>query len=245
MSNSISINDRTEAPFIGLGGLEEIQNQFNAVSEKYDRQRRFLIPCFDDFYGTALALSENVSAVKSILDVGAGTGLMSAFFHEKYPEAKITLVDISKEMLKKAEERFEGNENISFLNANFSTVDLPENHYDLVVSGLAIHHLPNELKQQLFGKITKTLKPGGWFINADQVLGETEVAEKVFTENWKNHVEQNPNLTDEEKQSAFERIKVDIMAPLKPQLEWLENAGLQNANCYYQYYNFVVFAANK
>ena len=107
MSNSISIN-RTEAPFIGLGGLEEIQNQFNAVSEKYDRQRRFLIPCFDDFYGTALALSENVPAVKSILDVGAGTGLMSAFFHEKYPEAKITLVDISKEMLKKAEERFSG-----------------------------------------------------------------------------------------------------------------------------------------
>ena len=225
--------------------LQEIQNQFNAVSEKYDRQRRFLIPCFDDFYGTALSLSENVSGIKNILDIGAGTGLMSAFFHEKYPNAKITLVDISKEMLKKAEERFEGNENISFLNADFSTMDLPENHYELVVSGLAIHHLPNELKQQLFGKIAKTLKPGGWFINADQVLGETEIAEKVYTENWKNHVEQSPNLTYEEKQSAFERIKIDIIAPLKPQLEWLENAGLQNANCYYQYYNFVVFAANK
>ncbi|PWS30521.1 class I SAM-dependent methyltransferase [Pedobacter paludis] len=245
MSNSISINDRTKAPFRGLGVLEEIQNQFNAVSEKYDRQRRFLIPCFDDFYGTALTVSEEVKTVKNILDVGAGTGLMSAFFHEKYPEAKITLVDLYSAMLKKAEERFEGNENISFLNADFATVDLPENNYDLVVSGLAIHHLPNELKQQLFGKIATTLKPGGWFINADQVLGETDLAEKIYTENWKNHVQQNPNLTEEEKQSAFERIKVDIMAPLKPQLEWLEMVGLKNANCYYQYYNFVVFAANK
>jgi len=225
--------------------LQEIQNQFNAVSEKYDRQRRFLIPCFDDFYRTALNLSEEVNLVKNILDIGAGTGLMSAFFHEKYPDAKITLVDISSAMLNKAEERFEGNENISFLNADFATMDLPENHYDLVVSGLAIHHLPNELKQQLFVKISTALKPGGWFINADQVLGENELAEKVYTENWKNHVEQNTNLTTEEKQSAFERIKVDIMAPLIPQLEWLENAGLQNANCYYQYYNFVVFAANK
>jgi len=225
--------------------LQEIQNQFNAVSEKYDRQRRFLIPCFDDFYGIALNLSEEVKTVKNILDVGAGTGLMSAFFHEKYPDAKITLVDISKDMLKKAEERFDGNQNVSFLNADFATVDLPENHYDVVVSGLAIHHLPDELKQQLFGKIAKTLKPGGWFINADQVLGETDLAEKLYTENWRNHVEQNPNLTDEEKQSAFERIKVDIMAPLNPQLEWLKNAGLQNANCYYQYFNFVVFAANK
>ena len=225
--------------------LQEIQNQFNAVSEKYDRQRRFLIPCFDDFYGIALNLSEEVKTVKNILDVGAGTGLMSAFFHEKYPDAKITLVDISKDMLKKAEERFDGNQNVSFLNADFATVDLPENHYDVVVSGLAIHHLPDELKQQLFGKIARTLKPGGWFINADQVLGETDLAEKLYTENWRNHVEQNPNLTDEEKQSTFERIKVDIMAPLIPQLEWLEDAGLQNANCYYQYYNFAVFAANK
>ncbi|NTE00820.1 class I SAM-dependent methyltransferase [Agrobacterium tumefaciens] len=225
--------------------LQEIQNQFNAVSEKYDRQRQFLIPCFNDFYQTTLTLSEEVASVKNILDIGAGTGLMSAFFHEKYPDAKITLVDISSAMLKKAEERFEGNKNISFLNADFATVELAENYYDLVVSGLAIHHLPDELKQQLFNKIAKTLKSGGWFINADQVLGETELAERVYTENWKNHVMLNQNLTEDEKHSAFERIKVDIMAPLKEQLEWLQNAGLRNANCYYQYYNFVVFAANK
>ncbi|MFW0715936.1 class I SAM-dependent methyltransferase [Pedobacter sp. N23S346] len=228
-----------------MEALQEIQNQFNAVSEKYDRQRQFLIPCFDDFYRAALTLSDEVSTVKNILDVGAGTGLMSAFFHEKYPDAKITLIDISSAMLKKAEERFEGNENINFLNADFATVELPDNHYDLVVSGLAIHHLPNELKQRLFGKIAKTLKPGGWFINADQVLGETDLAEKIYTENWKNHVQQNSNLTEDEKQSAFDRIKVDIMAPLNDQLKWLEEAGLQNANCYYQYNNFVVFAANK
>ena len=228
-----------------MEALQEIQNQFNAVSEKYDRQRQFLIPCFNDFYQTTLTLSEEVASVKNILDVGAGTGLMSAFFQDKYPDAKITLVDISSAMLKKAEERFEGNKNISFLNADFATVELAENHYDLVVSGLAIHHLPDELKQQLFNKIAKTLKTGGWFINADQVLGETELAERVYTENWKNHVMLNPNLTEDEKHSAFERIKVDIMAPLKEQLEWLQNAGLQNSNCYYQYYNFVVFAANK
>lgn len=228
-----------------MEALQEIQNQFNAVSEKYDRQRRFLIPCFDDFYGTALALSEEVVNVKNILDIGAGTGLMSAFFHEKYPNANITLVDISGDMLRKAQERFSGKENISFLNADFATVDLPENHFDLVVSGLAIHHLPDTLKQQLFGKIAKTLNNDGWFINADQVLGETEIVEKIYTENWKNHVQQNPNLTEEEKNSAFERIKVDIMAPLKAQLTWIETAGMKNANCYYQYHNFVVFAANK
>ncbi|MCD0488404.1 class I SAM-dependent methyltransferase [Pedobacter sp. MC2016-14] len=224
---------------------QKIQHQFNAVSEKYDRQRRFLIPCFDDFYGIALSLSEEVTSVKNILDIGAGTGLMSAFFKEKYPDAKITLIDISADMLKKAEERFDGNDNMRFLNADFATVELPDGDYDLVVSGLAIHHLSNELKKQLFGKIAKTLKTGGWFINADQVLGANDTAEKIYTEHWRTHVLKSTHLDDQEKQSAFERIKLDIMAPLKDQLAWIENAGMSNANCYYQYYNFVVFAANR
>jgi tRNA (cmo5U34)-methyltransferase len=33
------------------------------------------------------------------------------------------------------------------------------------------------------------------------------------------------------------------MSSLENQLKWLEETGLQSPNCYYQYYNFVVFAA--
>lgn len=132
--------------------LENIQIQFNAVSEKYDAQRKILIPCFEEFYSVPLELSEQLPQVNSILDVGAGTGLMSAFFHEKYPDAKITLVDVSENMLDKAKERFDGEENINYLLADFSDADFGEKEYNLVVSGLAIHHLPHELKRLLFKK---------------------------------------------------------------------------------------------
>ncbi|AYD46857.1 class I SAM-dependent methyltransferase [Arachidicoccus soli] len=222
----------------------EIQQAFNAISEKYDKQRPLLIPCFKDFYGVTLELSNNISNVENILDIGAGTGLLSAFYAEKYPNANITLVDISADMLNKAKNRFQGNDKINFLQADFSTVDFEEGKYDLVVSGLAIHHLTHELKQVLFQKIYYALKSSGMFINADQVKGATDFSEKIYTENWRNHVLAS-SLTEEEKQSAFERIKLDIMAPLDEQLKWLRDAGFSMANCFYQYFNFVVFAAKK
>lgn len=221
-----------------------IQNEFKAVSEKYDTQRKHLIPCFNDFYGIPLELSEEVKEVKNVLDIGAGTGLMSAFFYEKYPTASFILVDLSEEMLAKAKERFEQQTNFNYVVADFSTTDFGLEKYDVVISGLAIHHLEHALKQELFSKIYTALRPGGWFINADQVEGGTEEADCIYRENWKKKVERSP-LPEEAKQSAYKRIQLDIMAPLNDQLLWLRKAGFQQANCYYQYFNFVVFAGKK
>lgn len=227
---------------LGAGGA--IKKSFDAVSEKYDFQRRHLIPCFDDFYSVPLELSEQVKDVKNILDIGAGTGLMSAFFHEKYPEATITLVDFSSDMLNKAKERFQGKSNFKYVVADFAEAEFETEKYDLVVSGLAIHHLVHELKQLLFKKIFSSLKKDGWFINADQIQGATQEIDLLYKSNWQRKVAQGI-LSEEEKQSAFKRVQLDIMAPLKEQLQWLKNAGFEIPNCYYQYYNFVVFGGKK
>ena len=56
-----------------------VVGQFDLISQKYDNQRRFLIPCFDAFYESAArALRENLPPSRQnikILDLGAGTGL--------------------------------------------------------------------------------------------------------------------------------------------------------------------------
>ena len=225
--------------------LRDIQHTFNAISKSYDAQRQKLIPCFDDFYGMALKLSEQVHPVYKIMDVGAGTGLLSALYAERFPQAKIDLIDISDEMLMKARERFEGNDNIQFILQDFTEMETEKEEYDVVISALAIHHLSDEMKQKLFGKIYYSLRPGGIFINADQVLGASEFSERIYTSAWRTMVENHTELTPEQESSAFERIKLDKMSTLQDQLKWLQDAGFNNTENFYQSYNFVVFAALK
>lgn len=224
--------------------MNAIQKTFNALSEKYDSQRTMLIPCFQDFYDTTLILSEQVDNVHQILDVGAGTGLLSVLFAKKYPETNITLLDYSVDMLAKARDRFQGNTLINYNQADFSTVNLDLNKYDLVVSSLAIHHLTHELKQKLFQKIYRSLRPGGLFINAELIKGASEFEEKINFGQWAKSIRESA-LPEEEKAATFKRIELDITAPVKDQVQWLRNAGFKEAATYYQYFNFVVFAAKK
>ena len=226
-----------------------LQSQFNAVSEQYDGQRRALIPCFDLFYQTAAELAAAVPNVRHVLDLGAGTGLMSAFVHTRCPQAEFILADISMQMLAKAQERFCGLPNFHFIEQDLTRLApdsrLPENGFNLIVSALAIHHLDNPQKQTLFRQIARLLAPNGRFINADQVLGETAAAETAYTEHWRRHVTAHPDLSAEAKAAAFERIKLDKMATWRAQEAWLKQAGFPQPAVYYQYYNFIVFAAQK
>lgn len=141
---------------------DNIQAQFNAVSEQYDRQRQALIPCFHDFYGMAVRLARQAGNVRHILDLGAGTGLMSAMLLPAFPNAHFTLADVSAQMLGKARQRFAGRPQFDFLECAFADLDLPPQSVDLAVSGLAIHHLDDEGKQQLFRRVFQWLKPNGW-----------------------------------------------------------------------------------
>ena len=53
-----------------------IEAQFNLVSKTYDENRKKFIPCFDKFYkGTAEIIARLNDNPKTIVDLGAGTGL--------------------------------------------------------------------------------------------------------------------------------------------------------------------------
>ncbi|MEH2113785.1 class I SAM-dependent methyltransferase [Nostoc sp.] len=80
-----------------------IQEVFNSAAVDYDNLRRILIPCFDDFYKTAVEIiSGDDTAPLKILDLGAGTGLYSGMVQSVFPNAEFTLLDLAPEMLEKA-----------------------------------------------------------------------------------------------------------------------------------------------
>jgi tRNA (cmo5U34)-methyltransferase len=80
--------------------VDKITDRFNLIAKKYDEQRRSFIPCFDDFYQTGISLISKIkSDFNAILDLGAGTGLLTKYLYEKFPDANYTLVDVSEQML--------------------------------------------------------------------------------------------------------------------------------------------------
>ena len=77
-----------------------------AGADVYDQARRKLVPCFDDFYRAALDLLPFAPEARfEVLDLGAGTGLLSAMIAEMFPKAQLTLFDLTPEMLTIARQR--------------------------------------------------------------------------------------------------------------------------------------------
>ncbi|MCR8659516.1 class I SAM-dependent methyltransferase [Paenibacillus endoradicis] len=222
---------------------QEISSAFNEVAQKYDVQRKKLIPCFDDFYGTATALASSNKKSPSILDLGAGTGLMSSFLLKKYPNASVTLIDLSEKMLDVAKTRLQSYPNVSYLIADYTNY-IAKEQYDIIVSALSIHHLTDPQKLELYENTYNNLKDTGIFINADQVLGETAYLDSLYKSDWKNKVESS-DLCDEEIESAYKRTKLDKMSNLEEQLKGLKNLGFSDVDCIYKYYNFVVLYGRK
>lgn len=223
-----------------------IQSAFDKYATEYDSARKKLIPCFDDFYQTAI---EEIPFRKDqeieVLDLGAGTGLMAGFVAEKYPKAKILLIDIAEKMLAEARKKLKCFENdFAFKVANYSDAKTFGKNFDLIISSLSIHHLSDDEKQNLFKSIYSHLKPGGVFINADQVLGDSEEIEKTYQKRWIAQVKAN-GVTEVELDAALERMKEDKMSTLAAQIQWLKDAGFENANCWFKYYSFVVFSGKK
>lgn len=221
-----------------------IEQQFNRIAQEYDQNRKKFIPCFRDFYETSTNfLTANLIPPKRILDLGAGTGLLSSFWFEHFPNAQYVLVDIAEEMLEVARERFDGLPNVRYETMDYSRT-LPDGQFDVILSALSIHHLEHLQKQELFSRIYERLPQDGIFINYDQFCaGETKM-NTWFNSYWEGQLG-NSGLTEQDIALWQERRKLDRECTLEQELGMLRASGFAEVQCVYSYQKFSVIAAVK
>lgn len=213
---------------------------FNATARDYDAARRRLIPCFDDYYGSAVSLLPfGAEDEPVILDLGAGTGLLAALVRAALPKARLHLVDVSEEMLAIARQRFAGDERVTITAMDFART-LPSGQFDAVVSALAIHHLDHADKRRLFQRLTTLLRPGGVFVNAEQSLGPTPATQAADRARWTAAI-RAAGASDDDIAAAARRMAHDQCAPLADQMQWLEQAGFTDVDCVYKNGWFAVY----
>ncbi len=224
------------------GNITRMSKIWNA--SEYDISRRRLIPCYDLFYSTAaeLAARSIKSPSAAILDIGAGTGLLSEFVMQKVGSASLYLLDESPDMLSKAQERLAQYNPKIFIQS--MTAPLPAGTFNAVISSLAIHHLFDDDKRDLFKRIYQSLAPGGVFINGEQISGISEWQQQLYEDMHLNGA-RALGSNEEEIRAAQERMTYDRCSTLVDQISWLREIGFQNADSFFHSFRFAVYAGWK
>jgi tRNA (cmo5U34)-methyltransferase len=213
---------------------------FGEHAADYDAQRRRLMPSFELFYGTAVdVIGLRAGPVRRVLDLGAGTGLMSRAVHERYPDAELVLLDGSPEMLGHVHERLPGR--LVTTVVGDLRDQLPEGPFDAVVSALAIHHVEHADKRALFARVHEVLRPGGVFVNAEHVAGATQWLEQSYRRLWRQACTA-AGAAEDEIAHAEQRMAMDRSADAATQLEWMARAGLRDCACFFKHLHFAVLA---
>lgn len=145
---------------------KSMKSMFNNIADKYDFMNNII-----SFYSHKIIKKDAVNKLftdkpKSISDVCTGTGDIALLLNKKYPDAKITAIDFSKNMLNIAKTKCKSG-NIKFLEADFMEIPFEENSFDICTIAFGLRNLPDIQKAlQIFNKI---LKPNGELLIIDLV----------------------------------------------------------------------------
>ena len=142
----------------------------------------------------------------SILDMGCGTGNETRALVERYPDAKVTGLDLSQGMLDFARE------NPALSQCRWAIGDIEElpfneSQFDLVFSSLAIQWC--ECLSEVMAQVHRVLKPGGWFVYSTLTEGslhELNTAWKAVDD--KPHVNNYESLALQKQRASASELNV-------------------------------------
>jgi len=186
---------------------------------EYDARIRTFIPHYEEMLDVAASVIDPRSRV--IVDMGIGTGALSARCLKPAPQAKIVGIDADAEVLQAARRRLPGN--ATFINGFFAKIEIPSCH--AVVASFALHHIrTRSAKARLYTRIASALRSGGQIVNVDcQPARDLSLAQRQH-QGWKHHLMRS--YSEKEAESYLEAWShEDVYVPLEVELELIRKAG--------------------
>jgi ubiquinone/menaquinone biosynthesis C-methylase UbiE len=108
-------------------------------------------------------------AASDVLDIGSGTGRLTAMCRAALPDARLVGIDPAASMLAVARSKFFEDQNVSFEPGVVQDLSqFGDESFDAVITSFVLHHLDLGGYPVAAGEIHRVLRPGGRFINADQ-----------------------------------------------------------------------------
>ena len=108
----------------------------------------------------------------SVLDIGCGVGGIDVQLVEQFGAAYVTGVDVEDTVLASARQRIEAaglGARIGVAKVAPGPLPFPPNTFDIVFSKDSIVHIAD--KEALAADVFRVLRPGGWFVASDWLIG--------------------------------------------------------------------------
>jgi tRNA (cmo5U34)-methyltransferase len=197
--------------------------------------------------------------VERVLDLGCGDGVLGRSLLTHFPQATCVFVDFNETMLAAARNLIgEQATRAHFVLGDFGVktwVDgvRPFAPFDLIVSGFAIHHQPDERKREVYREIFDLLTPGGLFLNREHVSSASAWAGKAYDELFIDglHAYHCERGGQESRETIANRYyyrpdkEANILAPAEAQCQWLRDIGFVDVDCFFRLFEFAVFGGRK
>lgn len=167
-----------------------VAQHLSVTPEAYDAEIRRYVPGYEamlEEIAGALARILAPIAAPRVLDLGAGTGALSAHLAARLLSASFTLLDVDPAMLAQAEGRLAAYRGrISLARGSFLD---PLPACDAVVASLALHHVRDIAeKRGVYRGIREALSPGGVLLDADAAIPASPVITEGARRRWAAHL---------------------------------------------------------
>jgi ubiquinone/menaquinone biosynthesis C-methylase UbiE len=122
----------------------------------------YMVPMIFEPYARDLAERLAGFGPRRVLEIAAGTGVVTRAIAEKLPETEIVATDLNQPMLDTAAELQGGQGKVTFRQADALALPFEDNSFDAVVCQFGVMFFPD--KHQGYREALRVLRPGGAYI---------------------------------------------------------------------------------
>jgi ubiquinone/menaquinone biosynthesis C-methylase UbiE len=193
---------------------------------KYDARIRSLIPLYDELIAEAArALDHAARPVKTIVDLGIGTGALARACLERAPGSRIWGIDADAAMMATARTRLGRlSRRVTMTTGSFLDEALP--FCDAMVASYSLHHIrTTRAKLAFYRRCYRALRPGGVLINGDCAPASTARGFARDLDVWFTHLGKTFGSRARGRRVYESWADEDTYVPLDEETHLLQRAG--------------------
>ena len=142
-----------------------VRSVFAQIAARYDLLNALISLGQDSRWRRMVARRLQLPPQGRVLDLGAGTGALSAAVLKAHPSAEVVASDLTWEMLDVGKRSWNFPRAVHWVNNDALALPFPESAFDAVVSGFLLRNVA-DIEQALREQM-RVLRPGGMFVTLD------------------------------------------------------------------------------